>query len=225
MTELILSVVSSAVVSSLFFCALFFLTKTWIGERIKRSIEHEYAEKLEAYKAKLAAENAIELERTRSALTIATTEHQIRFSKLHEKQAEVVAETYSRLGNYRSAVLSYSSPFGSKTDPPLPEQRAAVNNANKEFWDYFRPNEIYFPVDAADKVIEFAKTLYGISNEWYFVAEDAPESGPSLSRADRWRKEGEPLLSQEGQVFDRLRDLFRNLTDADVKSRQDQPQE
>ncbi len=67
MTELILSVVSSAVVGSLLFCARVFLTKTWIGERIKRSIEHEYVEKLEAYRAKLTAQNAIELERTRLA--------------------------------------------------------------------------------------------------------------------------------------------------------------
>lgn len=224
MTDIILSVVSSAVVSSLLFGALFFLTKTLIGERIRRSIEHEYAQKMEAYKAKLTAENAIELERTRSALTIATTEHQIRFSKLHEKRAEVVAETYARLRRYRTAVRNYSCRPVGDTDPPLEQQREAVDSAKKDFWDYFAPNEIYFSKDEAAEIIKFAESLYTVSGEWYLLQED-PERRSNLSRGDRWRKRGEPLLNEEAPLFDHLRDLFRSLIGADVESRQDEPQE
>ncbi len=47
MTDLIISFLSSVVVSGLLTTFLIFLAKTWIGERIKKSIEHEYQVALE----------------------------------------------------------------------------------------------------------------------------------------------------------------------------------
>lgn len=66
MTEYILSVVSSATVSGLLTAALVFLSKSWISQRIKNSIEHEYAEKLTGYQAQLKAENDAALEKLKA---------------------------------------------------------------------------------------------------------------------------------------------------------------
>lgn len=58
----ILSMASGGAVSGLI--ALF--AREWITSRVKGSIEHEYAQKLETYKAKLTAEHDIALERLRA---------------------------------------------------------------------------------------------------------------------------------------------------------------
>ena len=67
MTDFILSVVSSATVSGLLTAALVFLSKSWISQRIKSSIEHEYAEKLESFKAQLKAEHDTALEKLKAS--------------------------------------------------------------------------------------------------------------------------------------------------------------
>jgi len=97
MTDPIVIIVSSATVATLVASGLAWLTRTWISERLKNSIGHEYSQRLETHKAQLDSANNSMLERLRADLQIAASEHQIRFSRLHEKQAEAVAETYRLL--------------------------------------------------------------------------------------------------------------------------------
>ncbi|MGD2109207.1 MAG: hypothetical protein PVI86_07430 [Phycisphaerae bacterium] len=56
--------------------ALLWLTKSWISERLRNSIRHEYDQKLAAYQAQLKGEHDTQLERLRANLQIAATEHQ-----------------------------------------------------------------------------------------------------------------------------------------------------
>ena len=69
MMELMLSIVSSVIFSGLLTATLIFLAKSWISQRLKSAIEHEYAQKLETYKAYLTSEHALALEelKTRNA--------------------------------------------------------------------------------------------------------------------------------------------------------------
>lgn len=53
MTDSIITLVSSVTVSGLLTAALIFLSKSWIAQRLKSAIEHEYAEKLATYQAQL----------------------------------------------------------------------------------------------------------------------------------------------------------------------------
>lgn len=66
---LTISLVSSATAGGLVAGLLVFLTRTWLAERIKRSIEHEYAQKLETHKAQLRADCDVEVERVRAEYT------------------------------------------------------------------------------------------------------------------------------------------------------------
>jgi hypothetical protein len=53
--------------------AIIFLARNWISERLKQSIEHEYAEKLETFKAELKAQQDVALEKIRSVHSLAAT--------------------------------------------------------------------------------------------------------------------------------------------------------
>jgi hypothetical protein len=62
LASLPLTMITSGVVSSL----VIYLTKSWITERLKRAIEHEYAQKLEAHRAALKSDYDVQLERLRA---------------------------------------------------------------------------------------------------------------------------------------------------------------
>ena len=68
MRDLLLSIISSLTFSGALTAALIWLSRNWITERLRRAIEHEYAQKLESHKAQLKAEHEIALERLRSDL-------------------------------------------------------------------------------------------------------------------------------------------------------------
>ena len=49
------------------------------------------------FKTRLKSDADIEIERLKNSLQMLAMEHQVRFSKLHEKRAEVIGEVYKRL--------------------------------------------------------------------------------------------------------------------------------
>lgn len=60
------SITYSALVSSALTGLIVFITKTWISERIKQAIQHEYATRLEEQRSTLKAEYDMQLERLRA---------------------------------------------------------------------------------------------------------------------------------------------------------------
>ena len=68
------------VASGMLFAALIFLLKTWIKERLAKSIGHEYDVELERFKGAVLGN----LEGTKAAYKKALDENQVRFAKLHE---------------------------------------------------------------------------------------------------------------------------------------------
>jgi len=212
MQDLLISVVSSTVLSGLLAGALIFLARTWITQRLQKAIQHEYDQKLEAYKAQLKAQNQIELERLRCNLSMMSSEHQVRFLKFHDRLAEVVAETYALIQRYRTAVHQYSKRIIASCDPPLAERHEKVDEAKKEFWNYFLPNEIYFPEQTSDDIRALERMLFTIAHEFCLAHEPKPDCQLTPEeRSKGWKNAGEPLLSQEGPLFTRIHGQFQDL--------------
>ena len=114
----------------------------WI---VKTGITKKLTRDLEAFKTRLTADADIEIERLKSSLQVTMLEHQVRFSKLHEKRAEVIAELYARIvrlfWNSRRFVLT--SEYGSS-----PSQQEEYGKAQTEIWDFVvfaETNQIYLP--------------------------------------------------------------------------------
>ena len=147
MEQIILSILASASVSAALFATLVWLSKSWLSERIRGAISHEYSVKLEAYKATLRTEFDKEIvtlkarltlesdketeilkaslksdvdvavEQMRSRLQMTAYEHQIRFQKLHERVADTIVETYAKLNDCMS--LSSLTPTPRNPTPRL----------------------------------------------------------------------------------------------------------
>jgi hypothetical protein len=65
LASLFLATITSGVVTSL----ILYLAKSWITERLKQAIAHEYAQKLEAHRAALKSDYDLQLERLRAENT------------------------------------------------------------------------------------------------------------------------------------------------------------
>ncbi len=58
MSDFVTTLLASASASVGLSAVVLFLAKSWIGERLKRSIGHEYDEKLASYKSEIVAEQS-----------------------------------------------------------------------------------------------------------------------------------------------------------------------
>ena len=78
-----MSTVFTSILSTSALIAIFaFVFKHWFLERLRGGIRSEYAKELELYKAKVTAENNVELERFKAQLQIAANDKSIRLSYL-----------------------------------------------------------------------------------------------------------------------------------------------
>jgi hypothetical protein len=135
------------------------LSKSWISERLKSAIKHEYDQKLESHKAQLQAQSAVETERLRSQLSVQAAEHAVRFQKLHEKRAEVVAEVYSRLVEAYWKASSFASMMEWVGEPNKKEKYVEAMNSIASFYQYFDKHKIYLPSGLCDQIESFVQGM------------------------------------------------------------------
>jgi hypothetical protein len=154
MTEFSLQLLSSAAVSTFLAGLLIWLTKSWISERLKNSIQSE-----ETHKAQLKAQADIQSERLRAQLSITANEHQVRFSKLHDKRAEVIAELYSLLVQAYWDAQSFISPIGFEGEPSKREKYVTAMNASADYSRFFEKNKIYLPTTLCASLEEFVRAM------------------------------------------------------------------
>ena len=78
--------------------AVGYLIKTLVSSRLERETE--------AYKAELKRNSDIEIERLKSSLQMASVEHQIRFTKLHEQRVEILTRLSREIEEVPDAIQS-----------------------------------------------------------------------------------------------------------------------
>ena len=163
--EFIVTVISSAAVSSVLAGGLIWLSKSWISERLKNSIKSEYDQKLETHKAQLKAQTDIEVEKFKSNLNIIAAEQSIKFSTLHTDRAEVIANTYALLKDVFFTIQDYVKIFEPAGDKPRDERRQIAVDAYSAFRDYYPKKLIYLPKATAEKLENINKELVLTFNE------------------------------------------------------------
>jgi hypothetical protein len=159
MSPFILQLLASVTVSTVLAAALVWVTKSWISERLKSSIRHEYDQKLETHKAQLSAHSAVETERLRSQLSMQATEHAVRFQGLHEKRAAVIAEMYSLLVEAYWKASSFASPMEWAGEPDKQQKYTDAMNSFASFYQYFDKNQIYLPPAICAQVDTFVREM------------------------------------------------------------------
>jgi hypothetical protein len=201
-SDIITQIISTISVAAFTASGIIFLAKTWMSERIKNSIKNEYDQKLETHKAELKAKSDIEIERLRSQLSIIATEHQVRFSRLHDKRAEVIAQTYSTLKSLHFALRQYVDEFSSTST--LQARFEELVARQKAFESAYALNLIFFPEAVANKLDKINLDCIQAANKFrYFV-----------DQGGDYKKWGEVSDTVKADIPSTLRDLeyeFRSL--------------
>lgn len=104
--DLFLSILSSAAFSGVLACGLLWLSRAWLSERLKNSIAHEYAQKLETYKAQLLAQNQIALATLQAELQKEAAIRSAVQSAASERQRVAMGNRLSAIDRIWKAVLA-----------------------------------------------------------------------------------------------------------------------
>jgi hypothetical protein len=93
----------------------------------------------------LKAKSDAAIEHLKNELQIRTIEHQVRFSRLHEKRASVIAELYGHLVDALWEAESFLSPMEWAGEPNKKEKHQQAMNKLVELYRYFDKHRIYLP--------------------------------------------------------------------------------
>lgn len=130
-----------------------------LGWLSKSLVSQLLAKDIEGYKASLKSESDAALQQLRHNLEKSTIEHQVRFSKLHEKRAEVIAELYGLLVQAYWDISSFASPMEWAGEPDKKEKYVTAMNASADFYRFFEKHKIYLPEVLCLQIDEFAQEM------------------------------------------------------------------
>lgn len=132
---------------------------------VLKSIFNNYLNKdVEKYKTRISHAAELQVEKFKAQLQIAAQEHDVRFTKLHEKRAEVLSELYSRLEDaHRCLVLLHfqlEHKDALKLEETVTEEsaRSAVQ-ANLAAFEFFRKHQLYLSKDLANSIKGFVSMV------------------------------------------------------------------
>jgi hypothetical protein len=149
------------------------------------------------------------IERLKSDLQIAASERQVRFARLHEKVAEVVAEVYSRLFRFTTAVDKYVAELELAGAPSKKELRIAVGDAMTNFTDYYKPHALYLPKTLANQTKAYSDKLFNCARDFKLGVE---EGGDARSpNTDTWRRVATEMRKEAPALFLAIEDEFRKM--------------
>jgi hypothetical protein len=215
------TILASTVASATVTTGILLLAKTWMSERIKQSIQYEYATRLELHKATFKAEfdvkvaeyqaamgleNSQILERLKADLAIAAAQRQMVHKGIYEREAEAISETYENISDVLTTCAAYVSiveipSMGSKAD-----RRVSLNRALEKFRSRFRLQRLYLPRVLADSVDSFARELLRRATAFALrVDHDAH----SHEASEYWMKVDEYMEKEAPALFEQLEREFR----------------
>ena len=128
--EAILSIISGGIGGAI----LTWLLRNWISERLKQSIQHEYAQKLESHKAELNADMQSILHERQL--------HQLRTSLFFDHQRDAFAAILSQLAKTRTKWWEIAG------DPEEPFIEPVPQEEYQEFKKLFYNHQLFFDSDS-----------------------------------------------------------------------------
>jgi hypothetical protein len=171
---------------------------------IRSIITHFLSKDVEAYKINLQRESDREIERHRAELRKLELEHEVRFSKLHEKVFETIAELYALLTDAHFAMSHYLEPIANDNEPPNKEREGQAVKAYSKFNEFFKKHEIYFDPNLCEMLEKFG-------SEWRYLYVDSEGDEYKKYRGEGWQKAWNHLTTSINKIKKSLQDEFRRM--------------
>jgi hypothetical protein len=180
---------------------------------LKAIISHRLSQEAEAFKTTLQAQANVEIERLKSSLQITVAEHQVRFSKLHERRAVVIAKLY------RLLLLAADA---AKVLAVHPNDREVAKEAQKQQLDlyrFFQLNKIYLPSALCAPLSEYESRLrHEILTVDLYWREENPNAQMAQEQAQVMREAWRALETELPLALAGLEKEFRELLGVEAKA-------
>jgi len=129
-------------------------TAAWL---IRTALDHALTRDAESIKAQLKADADIETEKLKSSLQMVAFEHQIRFSNLHAKRAEVIAEIYFQMVEVEQHGKKFV--YADVFDETRRQAYSETMNRLVEFFFFLEKRRIYLPGNICTLMQKFVDTI------------------------------------------------------------------
>lgn len=129
-------------------------TAAWL---IRTALDHALTRDAESFKAQLKADADIETEKLKSSLQMVAFEHQIRFSNLHAKRAEVIAEIYFQMVEVEQHGKKFV--YADVFDETRRQAYSETMNRLVEFFFFLEKRRIYLPGNICTLMQKFVDTI------------------------------------------------------------------
>lgn len=170
------------------------------------------------FESELQAKSNAAIEQLKNELQLKTIEHQVRFSRLHEKRASVIAEINGHLAEVMWEAESFLSPMQWAGDPPMEEKHRGVMNKLVEFFRFFDKHRIYLPealCSSLEKlVLEVRSHVIGFGVYVRFH-EDSMNDHTRDQKEKAWNAGWDAIKNQIPPARKALEDEFRLLLGGD----------
>jgi len=184
-------------------------TVAWL---LRSLLTHNLQKEIKQFETELKAKADTAIEQLRSALQIAAVEHQVRFSKLHEKRAEVIAELYKKLVQACWAGQSFVSWLQMEGGLTQEEKYVAAMNDLRTLWVFFEGHKIYLAEALCTSLGTFINDVRRPLIEFgTFVQIKNPTPETAQQHMDTWIRVGEIFDSKIPKAREALEREFRGI--------------
>lgn len=160
-----------------------------LGWLAKSLIQNLLTKDLAEHRIRLELENQRASQAFGHELALAAQEHDITFSKLHERRAEVVARLYELLSITAEKGNHYATPISYSNEPSKPELFVIFANAFNDSAKYFYSHKLFLPEESCNKIeglFEGLKAHSSKMNIYMGMAEQHKSSEMEIKSLDAW---------------------------------------
>jgi hypothetical protein len=200
-----------------FLLAAVWLLKSGINQGLNRDLERYKTElksksdlEIERVKNELRSKTDLEIERVKNELKLAELEHDVRFSRLHDRRTEVIATLYRLMVEAEWLAQAYA--YGEKS----PEQAKDALAKTLELRREFERTRLYLPNSVCVVMSKWIQRVFSIVNAVKIYFTDLPHPNPIMipQQDEQMRRVVEAFETEVPGIKSLLESEFRRLLGA-----------
>ena len=186
----------------------------WIGKSL---LDKLIVRDTKQFENDLKAKSDATIEHLRNELQLKSIEHQVRFSRLHEKRAEVIAELNGFFVEALWEAESFLSPMEWNGEPSKKEKHVTAMNKLAHLYRYFDKHRIYLPSELCNSLEKLVKEIrelvinFGVYVESH---EDSLDNSTQQEKRKAWGDGWKAIKNQVPLARQSLENEFRSLLGA-----------
>jgi hypothetical protein len=191
-----------------------------LGFLAKSLLEKLIARDTARFQSELKATSDAAIEQLKNELQLRTIEHQVRFSRLHEKRATVIAELNAHLAEVLWEAESCLTPMKWAGEPSDAEKHRVAMNKLADFFRFFDKHRIYLPSELCASLQSLVMQVRSHVIHWgvYVPLNDSSLSEYTRAQKEKvWSEGWDSIKNQVPQARMALEDEFRALLGETLK--------